>query len=129
MTSKYAGSYEVIEVISKVAYKLALPEDLSIHPVFHVSLLKPYDDSDDHDEPNQGLVPEFLPDGSTEYVVERVLDHRIFRRQRQYLVKWKGLVAHDATWEPLKRLQNADEAIEEYHQRVEDDSQNGGEDL
>ena len=122
LSARYAGPFEVIEVISKVAYKLKLPEDLAIHPVFHVSLLKPYNATDDHGVPEYGLVPEILPDGTTEYVVESILDSRMHRRQKQYLVKWKGLPLHESTWEPLKHLKNAVDAIADYHSRVEDDS-------
>ena len=129
LTSRFAEPFRVVEVISKVAYRLDLPEDINIHPVFHVSLLRPYYDEDDHDEPEKGLVPEILPDGSTEFVVERILDSRVYRRQKQYLVKWKGLPVHDSTWEPEKHLKNAPEAIKEYHQRVGDDSRYVGEEL
>ena len=42
---KYIGPYEILEVISPVTYKLKLPPTLTIHPVFHVSLLKPYQEN------------------------------------------------------------------------------------
>ena len=34
------GPFQITEVIGQQAYRLALPEDWKIHPVFHVSLLK-----------------------------------------------------------------------------------------
>ncbi|KAL5550449.1 hypothetical protein UlMin_000625 [Ulmus minor] len=43
LSPRYIGPFEILERIGKVAYKLALPSELStVHNVFHVSMLQKY---------------------------------------------------------------------------------------
>ena len=43
LTLRYIGPFEIFERVGMVAYRLALPPNLSqVHPVFHVSMLKKY---------------------------------------------------------------------------------------
>ena len=37
LSTQFYGSYEVMERLRKVAYRLALPSSSQIHPIFHVS--------------------------------------------------------------------------------------------
>jgi Na+-transporting NADH:ubiquinone oxidoreductase subunit NqrD len=44
----YCGSFEILERIGPMAYIIALPTSMSIHNVFHVSLLKKYIPDSNH---------------------------------------------------------------------------------
>ncbi|GJZ40817.1 RNA-directed DNA polymerase, eukaryota [Tanacetum coccineum] len=46
LAKRYYGPFEILKRVGKVAYRLALPDSSKIHPVFHVSLLKPFLGSD-----------------------------------------------------------------------------------
>ena len=85
--------------MSPVNYCLELPTQWSIHPVLHISLLTPYQETITHGANYQHLPPD-LVNNAKEYEVEKVLDSRLFgRRQRlQYLVKWKGYPDSDNMW-------------------------------
>jgi hypothetical protein len=40
LAARYCGPFEILERIDPVAYMIALPASMSVHNVFHVSLLK-----------------------------------------------------------------------------------------
>jgi hypothetical protein len=42
LVARYCGPFEILERIGPVAYMIALPASMSVHNVFHVSLLKKY---------------------------------------------------------------------------------------
>jgi hypothetical protein len=93
------GPFKIIQVMSAVNYRLELPMQWSIHPVFHIDLLTPYKETIMHGPNFTQPAPELI-DGEEEYSVERILDSRWFgRRWRlQYLVKWEGYPDSDNMW-------------------------------
>jgi hypothetical protein len=42
LPAHYCGPLEILETIGTIAYMISLPSSMSIHNVFHVSLLKKY---------------------------------------------------------------------------------------
>jgi hypothetical protein len=85
------GPFKVVQVMSPVNYRLELPMQWSIHPVFHIDLLTPYCETITHRPNYQCLLPD-LVEGEEEYSVKKILDSWLFSRrwQLQYLVKWDG---------------------------------------
>ena len=122
LTPKFAGPFPIISIISSTAYKLELPATMKIHPVFHISLLKRYNTSDEFSRttpPPPVIIPTTHEE---EYEVEAILDKKIVRRRPQYLIKWLGYSLYDATWEPLENLSNAQEKLKDFESTRTSDS-------
>src|SRR5213078_2283608 len=84
---KRLGPYPILERIGTQAYRLQLPSSMKIHPVFHVSLLDRYVESDIPAR-IQPPPPSVVVDNEVEYEVEEVLDSKVSRKRLFYLVKW-----------------------------------------
>ena len=115
LSPKYLGPYTITDIISPTAYRLDLPANMRIHNVFHVSMIKPYNEtSEDFERPTPPPAI-ILPDtNEEEFEVDTILDKCIIRGKPQYLVKWKGYPLHDATWEPANHLENAAQKVNEF---------------
>ena len=99
LVPRHHGPFKVIQVMSPVNYRLELPTQWSIHPVFHINLLTPYWETITHGA-NYLRPPPNLVDNEEEYEVEKILDSRLFGRHKrlQYLVKWAGYPDSDNMW-------------------------------
>ena len=80
---KFLGPFKVKKVTNIVAYELVLPSTWKVHPVFHWSLLKPFEGK----IPRHLSLPQVEP--SYKYEVEKILKERIVKGMNQFLVKWK----------------------------------------
>ena len=65
--------FTIQEVLSLITYRLTLPHQWRIHPVFHIDLLTPYQETPMHGANYQRPPPD-LVDGEEEYEVEKVVD-------------------------------------------------------
>jgi hypothetical protein len=90
-TKKFApkcyGPFPITDVISPMVYHLTLPLSWKIHNVFHVSLLTPYKEMEEHG-PNFAEPPPELIEEQEEYEVEQVLASRLYGcwKKLQYLI-------------------------------------------
>ena len=119
LQGRYLGPFEIEEMVGSNAAKLRLPESMSrFHPVFHVSLLRPYYADKGYQPANKEV--RLRKEDSPELAVETVLAHRLkrigkFRNKKfkkEYLIKWAGFDASHNTWEPEGCLNEA--ALESY---------------
>ncbi|GJR94988.1 retrotransposable element Tf2 [Tanacetum coccineum] len=98
-TANFYGPFLILAKVGKVAYKLQLPENSQIHPVFHVSQLKLCKGTNHQ----VGILPECGPDGVLSVESEAIIEKRLGKLHNKavlyVLVKWINQVEEDATWE------------------------------
>ena len=112
LTKKFIGLYVVKKIMLENAVELELPAVLRIHLVVNVRRIVKYKEQV---EGQKKILPPLVEiAGEKEYEVEEILDRQKKRRKMKYLVKWKGYMAEENTWERLENLKNAIEKIEEF---------------
>uniref|UniRef100_A0A2N9HR88 Reverse transcriptase n=1 Tax=Fagus sylvatica TaxID=28930 RepID=A0A2N9HR88_FAGSY len=107
LSPKFYGPYKVIQRVGMVAYKLELPEEACIHPVFHVSCLKA--------KLGKTITPisRLPPTDALGHLAPqpaKILETRTIKKRRlpavtEVLVQWEEGDPDDATWELLFKLQ------------------------
>lgn len=106
LISKYYGPFHVLDKVGQVAYRLQLPRDATIHPVFHVSQLKRHLGSQAVPLPGMPLVGQ---NGKIKTEPIAILDRRVVPWSNelvaQWLIQWLNLGPEDATWEDVIFIQ------------------------
>lgn len=118
---RYEGPFMVVERVGKVSYRLQLPPKLKIHPVFHVSLLKPYHGDEEDPERRVSKRAPTAVVTSFDREVEEIISDRTIRRRgvpsyKEYLVKWRNLPDSEASWESEDLLWQFTDKIKKYHE-------------
>ncbi|XP_028800249.1 uncharacterized protein LOC114755528 [Neltuma alba] len=94
--------FQILSKVKPVAYKVALPPNLSqIHDVFHVSQLKKYQPDPSHVLGYEDIT--LRDDLTWEIKPVKIIDHQVkqLRRKSIPMVKviWENLAQQEATWE------------------------------
>ncbi|KAK3010615.1 hypothetical protein RJ639_010791 [Escallonia herrerae] len=121
LLQKYEGPLTIVKKIGKMAYKVDPPPWWSrqLHPVFHVSMLKPF--YEDTADPSRGQIKRqgLKPKAAGKRVAEAILNDRVIiasrKRHQEYLVKWQGQMEEENTWERAADLSAYADKIEAYH--------------
>ena len=97
---RFYGPFEVLAKVGSMAYKLKLPENSKLHPVFHVSSLKKHLGS--QNSPTTPL-PIITEKGILQDIPIAILDKRMMKKGNdaiiEVLVQWQNHTKEDATWE------------------------------
>ena len=109
---KRFGPYRITATVGSQAYRLDLPADTKIHPVFHVSLLELARTRAGEDIPEPSPIE---VDGQEEWEVEDILNSRHYRGQLQYYIKWANCPDSDNSWEPADHVAHAPLMLERFH--------------
>jgi len=107
LAKRYFGPFEVLERIGNVAYRLKLPADSRIHPVFHCSLLRPHSGplpSHHHDLPPHAVGNQPLLEPLS--IISSKMDMNTTPPTPLVLVQWVGLPPEEATWESWSTIRD-----------------------
>ncbi|PHJ18928.1 retrotransposon ty3-gypsy subclass [Cystoisospora suis] len=112
---RYKGPFKIIGKVGKRAYRLKSPPSMLMHPVFHVSLLKPW----------RANISEFrnatssqLAIQGNEYGVRGIFKHRedFFSKEKWYKVLWMD---GTSTWEPESNLEGCPQVLTNYYRGIQ----------
>jgi hypothetical protein len=106
---KFLGPFKVLEVVGTVNYRLDLPATLPVHPVFHISLLKPWVESDQElfPSPRDNLDhPPPVDRDDNQYEVEAIVGGPRVRGKPSvsgqqhvwYKIRWQGYGREHDSW-------------------------------
>jgi transposase InsO family protein len=118
--ARWVGPFKVKQLVGPVAVELDLPQSIKLHPVVHVSQMKPWQVDARWGDRNAPPPPIIDAQGEESYLVESILKHRVVRQGKsrrqtlQYLVKWLGYPVWDCTWEPESHFPRDSEPLLEY---------------
>lgn len=113
---KRLGPFRVAKRHGKINYELELPDDWSIHPVFHASLLSKAHTTQAHGESHSKPPPETI-DNEEEWEVEAILNKRRRSGKDEYLVAWKGYPDTENEWVQEEDLEHAQDVLSEYKRK------------
>lgn len=96
LSSKFFGPFQIIAKIGAVAYKLQLPDNAKVHPVFHVSQLKKCLSP----VTTMGAFPECDTQGLLTAELVKLLERKIVKQQNHMgvfgLMQWSNGTKEDA---------------------------------
>ncbi|ESK82305.1 hypothetical protein Moror_5420 [Moniliophthora roreri MCA 2997] len=105
LAPKQEGPFKILEVLGPVTYRLKLPHQWNIQPVFHATLLMLFKETKAHG-PSFMEPPPDLIEGFKEYEVEAIVGHRPKKRPQEFLMSYTGYDSSHNQWIRTKGMVN-----------------------
>ena len=117
LVDQYIGPCIIDEVVSTNMVKLQLPTSMRIHLVVNISQVVQYREQVGEQKKVELKLVEV--EGVKGWEVENILNKKKERGVMKYLVRWKGFMTENDSWEREKNLKNVKELVEEFKGKME----------
>ena len=112
LTECFVGPYKIKRIILSNMIELELPSSIRIYPIVNVSQVHLYKLQV---EGQKKILPKLvIIKEKEEFEVEKILNKRIVREKKKFLVQWKGYMAEEDIWESKENLENTKKLVEEF---------------
>ena len=119
LTECFVGPYKVKGIVLSNTIEVELPKSIKIHPVVNISRVQLYKPQV---EGQKKILPKLvIIEGEEEFEVEKILNKRTVREKEKFLVRWKGYMVEEDTWESRENLENAKELVEEFEREYREE--------
>jgi len=119
LTEHFVGPYKVKGIVLSNTIEVELPKSIKIHPVVNISRVQLYKPQV---EGQKKILPKLvIIEGEEELEVEKILNKRTIRGKEKFLVRWKGYIVEEDTWESRENLKNAKKLVEEFEREYREE--------
>jgi len=119
LTEHFVGPYKVKGIVLSNTIEVELPKSIKIHPVVNISRVQLYKPQV---EGQKKILPKLvIIEGEEEFEVEKILNKRTIRGKEKFLVRWKGYIVEEDTWESRENLKNAKKLVEEFEREYREE--------
>ena len=126
LTQQYVSPFQIVKKIGRLAYRLEVPSDWRIHPVFSVAQLEPAPNPSEYPfhRPRSQQPPSVFVEDDTDkhksFEIDCLFNKRMVRKDRgltiKYLMRWTGYGPEWDRWYNVKNLDNAADLVRAYEE-------------
>jgi len=118
LSDKWYGPVKVLEKVGE-SWKVELPADWTVHPIFHSHSLRKYVDDPLPGQTREPPAPIQLLPEQDEWEIEEILGSKLVRSKLYYQIKWLG-ADDDLEWYPCSDAMYAPHLLKDFHLRYPD---------